>query len=117
MRNLRQKPQISAYNHIWGNFDFNKTPLAPLGTKAVIFEDPDTRMSWGPHSKTAWYIVEILKDSKTNLNLYLQPENYSALKRMTKIFNTASKHPPIELKPLVTPELKITSLKETETET
>ena len=25
-------------------------------------------------------LVEILKDSKTNLNLYLQPEHYSALK-------------------------------------
>ena len=56
LRNSRQHPKISAYTHMWGNFDFNKTPLAPPGTKAVIFEDPDTRESWGPHGKKAFYI-------------------------------------------------------------
>ena len=48
MRNSRQNPQLSAYTHMYGIFDFNKTPIAPPGTKSVIFEDPDTRASWGP---------------------------------------------------------------------
>ena len=59
-------------------------------------------------------LVEILKDSKTNLNLYLQPEHYSALKQITKIFNTASKEPPLTLKPPSTPKIIETTPQETE---
>ena len=29
LRPSRINPAKSAYNEIWGNFDFNKTPLAP----------------------------------------------------------------------------------------
>ena len=56
LRNSRQHPQLSAYAYLCGNFDYNKTPLAPPGTKAVMLEDPDTRASWAPHGKTAWYV-------------------------------------------------------------
>ena len=27
----RINPKFSAYNQVWGNFNFNKTPLAPPG--------------------------------------------------------------------------------------
>jgi hypothetical protein len=30
-------------------FDWNKTPLAQLGTKSLIFDDPRTRGTWAPH--------------------------------------------------------------------
>jgi hypothetical protein len=33
-------PKISANQEVYGAFDFNKTPLAPLGTKALIYDDP-----------------------------------------------------------------------------
>ncbi len=38
-------PLISANHELYGPFDFNKTPLAPLGTKALVYNDPATRTS------------------------------------------------------------------------
>jgi hypothetical protein len=32
----QQNPQKSANQEVYGSFDFNKTPLAPLGTKALL---------------------------------------------------------------------------------
>jgi hypothetical protein len=56
LRTSRLNPNLSAHAQIFGLFDYNKTPLAPPGTRALIFEDPDTRQSWAPHGKEAWYI-------------------------------------------------------------
>lgn len=39
-----------------GNFDFNRTPLAPPGTKAILFDDPKQRGTWAPHSQDVWYV-------------------------------------------------------------
>lgn len=30
---------------------FNKTPMAPIGTKALVFDDPDARASWAPEQQ------------------------------------------------------------------
>ena len=34
--NSRANQQLSAYAYLFGNFDFNKTPLAPLGTEVAV---------------------------------------------------------------------------------
>jgi hypothetical protein len=39
----RCNPLISANHKLYGPFDFNKTPLAPLGTKALVYKDPATQ--------------------------------------------------------------------------
>ena len=45
-------PTKSAYHHFHGHqFDWNRHPLAPPGTKAIIYEDPGTRTSWGPQGQ------------------------------------------------------------------
>ena len=44
----QQNPNKSANQEVYGSFDFNKTPLAPLGTKALIYNDPTSRASWAP---------------------------------------------------------------------
>ncbi len=46
--------------------------MAPLGTKAVIYEDANTRASWAPHGLDAW----LLGPSKDHYrcNLYNVPE-------------------------------------------
>lgn len=56
LRGSRSNPQLSAYAYLFGNFDFNRTPLAPPGTKAVIHSNPEQRASWDPHGKVGWYI-------------------------------------------------------------
>jgi hypothetical protein len=37
-------------------FDFNKTPLVPLGTKALVYNNPATRTSWAPHATDGFYV-------------------------------------------------------------
>ena len=45
----RKDPTISAYEALNGPFDYNKTPLAPLGLPAVIYDDPTNRNTFVPH--------------------------------------------------------------------
>ena len=52
----RQNPKKSANQEVYGNFDFNKTPLAPLGTKVLIYNDPASRASWAPHTTDGYYV-------------------------------------------------------------
>ena len=39
-----------------GKFDYNKTLLAPPGTKALIFEAATRRAAWAPHAVNSWYL-------------------------------------------------------------
>jgi hypothetical protein len=45
MRASRIDPTISVYEQLNGPYDWNRYPLAPLGCKAVIYEDGNTRGS------------------------------------------------------------------------
>jgi hypothetical protein len=56
LRASRINPRLSAYAQIHGAFDFNRTPLGPLGTKVCAHIKPSIRDSWGLHSAFAWYI-------------------------------------------------------------
>ncbi|KAL7501856.1 hypothetical protein ACHAXN_000039, partial [Cyclotella atomus] len=56
LRTSRLNKRLSAYSSLKGPFNFNKTPLAPPGTKAFIYNDPTNRTSWGPHGEDAWYV-------------------------------------------------------------
>ena len=39
-------PKISAWEYFNGPFDFNKTPLAPVGCRVLIHAKPAMRQSW-----------------------------------------------------------------------
>ncbi len=58
--NLLQASQIdptkSAYEILNGPYDWNRYPLAPLGCKAVVYEDSDTRGSWASCGVDAFYL-------------------------------------------------------------
>ncbi len=72
LRCSRVNPTKSAYEILEGPYDWNQYPLALLGTKAVIYEDADTRASWAPHGLDAW----LLGPSRDHYrcNLYYVPE-------------------------------------------
>ena len=46
-------PKISAYGHLHGTYNFDKTPLAPPGVRALIYNDPNHRVSYGVHDNEA----------------------------------------------------------------
>ena len=56
LRTWRVDKNKSAYEALYKRkFDFNRTPIAPLGNKAVAFIAPDERHSWQPQAVDAWY--------------------------------------------------------------
>ena len=51
LRQSRTLPHLSSYTHIFGEIDYNHTPLSPAGTRIVIHNKPDDRFSWEPHGE------------------------------------------------------------------
>jgi hypothetical protein len=47
---------LSAHASLFGNFDFNRTLIAPSGTKIIAHLAADTRIPFGAHGKVGWYI-------------------------------------------------------------
>ena len=56
LRSAHINPQLSAQALIFGSFDFNRTPLAPPGTKVLIHEKPNNRETWAAHGVEGWYL-------------------------------------------------------------
>eukprot|EP00804_Cyclotella_cryptica_P019081 CCRYP_014487-RA/>CCRYP_014487-RA protein AED:0.29 eAED:0.21 QI:0/0/0/1/0.5/0.33/3/0/1151 len=71
LRTSRIDPSKSAYHQLHGHrYDWNAHPLAPPGTKAIIYESPNTRSSWGPRGRDAWYCGPSL-DHYRNAKFYV----------------------------------------------
>jgi hypothetical protein len=49
-------PRISTWEFFQRPFDFNKTPLGPVGCFVLIHAKPATRRSWVFHAKPGFYI-------------------------------------------------------------
>ena len=56
LRLARRNPYLSVYAALLGNFNFNATPMAPPGTKVILHEKANNRLSWAGHGTEAWYI-------------------------------------------------------------
>ena len=48
-------------------YNWNAHPLAPPGTKAIVYESPQCRASWGPRGLDAW--AEHIKSLKRKFML------------------------------------------------
>jgi hypothetical protein len=51
LRTSRINPKLSASTHIYGQYDFNRAPIAPPGTRIIAHETPHTRRTWAPHGQ------------------------------------------------------------------
>ena len=56
LRQSNSIPEISAYAYRHGCFDYNATPLAPLGCAVQIHSAVERRSTWGEHSLDGWYL-------------------------------------------------------------
>jgi hypothetical protein len=61
LRTSRINPKLSAATHIFGQYDFNRTPMAPPGTRLRVHETPSRRRTWAPHGQDGWYIGPALE--------------------------------------------------------
>ena len=46
LQRAKPNPSISAWEYISGPFDYNATPLSPLGSKVIAHHKPNVRKSW-----------------------------------------------------------------------
>jgi hypothetical protein len=56
LRQSRLNPRLSAEAQLNGPFDFNRTPMAPPGTRFIVHSKPSVRRSWDAHGVDGWYI-------------------------------------------------------------
>jgi hypothetical protein len=56
MRASRIDPTKSAYEILNGPYNWNRYPLAPLGCKAIVYKDGNSRGSWAWGGINAWYL-------------------------------------------------------------
>jgi hypothetical protein len=61
LRISRLNPKLSAATHIFGQHDYNRAPLAPLGTISIAHETPGKRKTWAPYGQDDWYIGPALE--------------------------------------------------------
>ena len=54
-------PKVSAHAYMHGHFDYNATPLAPLGCQVQLYLKPHRRTSWGKHASQGWYLGAALQ--------------------------------------------------------
>jgi hypothetical protein len=56
LRQSRINPKLSAYAQLFGQYNYNNTPMAPPGCEIIAFQPPSVRTSWGFHGQKAWCI-------------------------------------------------------------
>jgi hypothetical protein len=61
LKTLRINPKLSAATHIFGQYNFNRAPMAPPGTRIIAHETPSRKRTWSPHGKDGWYIGPALE--------------------------------------------------------
>jgi hypothetical protein len=61
LRTSRINPKLSAATHIFGQYDFNRAPMAPPGTRIIAHETPNRSNTWAPHGLDGWYLGPALE--------------------------------------------------------
>jgi hypothetical protein len=64
LRTSRINPKFSAATHIYGQYYFNRAPMAPPGTRIIAHETPNRRQTWAPHGQDGWYIGPALEHDR-----------------------------------------------------
>jgi hypothetical protein len=49
-------PKLSASTHIDGQYDYNRSPMAPPGKILIAHETTSRRRTWAPYCQDGWYI-------------------------------------------------------------
>jgi hypothetical protein len=90
-------PAISAYEQIHWPFDYNKTPIAPLGHHLLVHVKPEQRDAWDPRAEKAFYIGPAMKHYRCLMVHVTETD-------ATHITDTLTWLPGITRVPIATPE-------------
>jgi hypothetical protein len=61
VKNIKNQSQTFSRTHIFGQYDFNRAPMAPPETRIKAHETPSRRRTWDPHGQDGWYIGPALE--------------------------------------------------------
>ena len=61
LRNAQVAPKILAYAYVFGQYDINSNPMAPPGTKVVIYDKHAKQGSWQYHGSEGHYVSPALE--------------------------------------------------------
>ena len=53
-------PKLSGYVQLYGEFNYNTTPLAPPGTQVIVHEKPTARGTWESYGVKGWYLGPLM---------------------------------------------------------
>ena len=67
LRRAWVNPKLSSYAVLEGKLNFNKTPLAPVGTKALVFLDQKHQKTSNTHAVDALYVGPAMKHYRNYL--------------------------------------------------
>ncbi len=85
MRASQIDPTKLAYKTLYGPYDWNRYPLAPLGCKAVLYKDDNTRGLWASRGVDGWYLGPSM--DHYHCNIYYIPKTHAYhISGSTKLF-------------------------------
>jgi hypothetical protein len=59
IRQTNATPNVLAYAHLSGPFNYNKMPLAPMGCEAQVHKKTDKQGTWAYHLVDGWYLFTL----------------------------------------------------------
>ena len=96
LRNSRVNPKLSSHAYLFGNFDFNSTPIAPPGTKVQVQIKTGQRGSWSYHSEDGWYVGRAINHYRC-VNCYIPATHRTRIADTVKFFPTIIPFPSVTL--------------------
>jgi hypothetical protein len=61
VKDIKNQSQTFSCHIYFGQYDFNRAPRAPPGTRIIAHETPSRRRTWAPHGQDGWYIRPALE--------------------------------------------------------
>ena len=66
LRQSNATPNVLAYTHLSGPFDYNKIPLAPMGMSVQVHKKTDKQVTWAYHKVYGWYLATSPENYRTH---------------------------------------------------
>jgi hypothetical protein len=85
LRTSHVDPTKSAYKILHGPYDWNCYPLEPLGYKAFVYVDGNTRGSWESQGVDGWYLGPSMDHYICNIYYITETQGYH-ISGLTKLF-------------------------------
>jgi hypothetical protein len=77
---------VSAFTQVHGEFDFNKTPLAPVGCKVIVHDRRNERGSWDNHGSHGFY-VDRAPQHYRNYTCYMRDTSKNRISNTVEFFS------------------------------